>query len=65
MTSISADILNNDYDIPPDKIKMIPHGTHLLPFIDKISLKAKYGFNDKKFFQHLVYWVLGKILKPL
>lgn len=48
MTSISADILNNDYDIPPDKIKVIPHGTHLLPFIDKISLKAKYGFNDKK-----------------
>lgn len=48
MTGISADILNNDYDIPPDKIKMIPHGTHLLPFIDKISLKAKYGFKDKK-----------------
>ena len=48
MTSISADILTNDYDIPSDKIKVIPHGTHLLPFIDKISLKAKYGFNDKK-----------------
>ncbi len=48
MTSISADILNNDYDIPPDKIKVIPHGTHLLPFIDKISLKTKYGFKDKK-----------------
>lgn len=48
MTGISADILVNDYDISSDKIKMIPHGTHLLPFIDKISLKAKYGFKDKK-----------------
>lgn len=48
MTGISADILVNDYDISSDKITVIPHGTHLLPFIDKISLKAKYGFKDKK-----------------
>lgn len=48
MTDISADILSNDYGIPSDKIKMIPHGTHLLPFIDKSSLKEKYGFKDKK-----------------
>jgi len=48
MTGISADILINDYDISSDKITVIPHGTHLLPFIDKISLKAKYGFKDKK-----------------
>ena len=48
MTGISADILSNDYHIPAYKIKVIPHGTHLLPFIDKASLKAKYGFKDKK-----------------
>lgn len=48
MTSISADILSNDYDIPLDKITVIPHGTHLLPFTDKISLKEKYGLKDKK-----------------
>ncbi|MDR6919794.1 glycosyltransferase [Chryseobacterium sp. 2987] len=48
MTGISADILSNDYDIPFEKIIMIPHGTHLLPFIDKISLKTKYGLKDKK-----------------
>lgn len=48
MTDISADILSNDYDIPFEKIIMIPHGTHLLPFIDKISLKTKYGLKDKK-----------------
>lgn len=48
MTGISADILSNDYDIPTDKIRVIPHGTHLLPFIDKTSLRTKYGFKDKK-----------------
>lgn len=48
MTGISSDILSNDYDIPSDKITVIPHGTHLLPFIDKVSLKTKYGLKDKK-----------------
>lgn len=48
MTRISADILSNDYDIPPEKITVIPHGTHLLPFTDKIALKEKYGLKDKK-----------------
>lgn len=48
MTDISAGILSKDYDIPSDKIKVIPHGTHLLPTIDKTSLKEKYGFKDKK-----------------
>jgi len=48
MTSISADILSNDYDIPIDKITVIPHGTHLQPFTDKIALKEKYCLKDKK-----------------
>lgn len=48
MTSISADILSNDYEIPPDKITVIPHGTHLLPFTDKIALKEKYNLKNKK-----------------
>ncbi|WP_276877403.1 glycosyltransferase [Chryseobacterium joostei] len=48
MTGISSDILSNDYDISSDKITVIPHGTHLLPFIDKVSLKTKYGLTDKK-----------------
>ncbi|MFY7814933.1 MAG: glycosyltransferase, partial [Chryseobacterium taeanense] len=48
MTSISADILLNDYDIHPDKITVIPHGTHLLPFVDKIILKEKYNLKNKK-----------------
>ncbi|MDP9955416.1 glycosyltransferase involved in cell wall biosynthesis [Epilithonimonas hungarica] len=48
MTSISADILSNDYEISSDKITVIPHGTHLLPFTDKIALKEKYDLKDKK-----------------
>ncbi|WP_082140542.1 glycosyltransferase [Chryseobacterium sp. FH2] len=48
MTGISAHILSNDYDIPFDKIKVIPHGTHLLPFTNKVSLKEKYQLQDKK-----------------
>ncbi|MPS72352.1 MAG: glycosyltransferase [Chryseobacterium sp.] len=48
MTSISADILSSDYEISPDKITVIPHGTHLLPFTDKIALKEKYDLKDKK-----------------
>ncbi|PRB06063.1 mannosyltransferase [Chryseobacterium sp. MYb7] len=48
MTSISAEILSNDYEIPFDKITVIPHGTHLLPFTDKIALKEKYNLKNKK-----------------
>lgn len=48
MTSISAEILSNDYEILSDKIIVIPHGTHLLPFTDKIALKEKYNLKNKK-----------------
>jgi len=48
MTGISAQILSNDYGIPIDKITVIPHGTHLLPYTNKDSLKVKYGLKDKK-----------------
>ncbi|UZT99086.1 glycosyltransferase [Chryseobacterium fluminis] len=48
MTSISAEILSNDYEIPFDKITVIPHGTHLLTFTDKIALKEKYNLKNKK-----------------
>lgn len=48
MTGISADILLNDYGIAAEKITVIPHGTHLLPFTDKIALKEQYHLRDKK-----------------
>lgn len=48
MTKNSAVILNRDYGVSEAKIKVIPHGTHLVPHLDKAVLKGKYGFSGKK-----------------
>lgn len=48
MTGNSAAILTNEYDIPRQKIEVIPHGTHLIPHKDKNALKKKYGVTGKK-----------------
>lgn len=48
MTKTSAKILVDEYDIPIDKISIIPHGTHLVEHIDKEILKEKYGFEGRK-----------------
>lgn len=42
MTNSSREILSNDYNIPIEKITVIPHGTHLVPYADKFLLKQKY-----------------------
>jgi glycosyltransferase involved in cell wall biosynthesis len=48
MTNTSAKILINDYDVPPQKITVIAHGTHLVPHADKELLKKKYHLSGKK-----------------
>lgn len=48
MTNSSSNILINDYEIPPDKIIVIPHGTHLVPHADKEILKKEYGLSGKR-----------------
>ncbi len=48
MTKSSARILNDDYGVEPAKISVIPHGTHLVPHVDKLFLKRKYNLADKK-----------------
>jgi glycosyltransferase involved in cell wall biosynthesis len=48
MTENSATILNRDYGVSEAKISVIPHGTHLVPHLDKAVLKEKYGFVGKK-----------------
>jgi glycosyltransferase involved in cell wall biosynthesis len=48
MTKNSADILNRDYGISEAKISVIPHGTHLVPHLDKAVLKEKYGLVGRK-----------------
>jgi glycosyltransferase involved in cell wall biosynthesis len=47
MTNISAEILNLDYGIEIEKIKVIPHGTHLVSHSDKNILKRKFKLQDK------------------
>ena len=48
MTHSSAKVLMNDYNVPQEKITVIPHGTHLVPHSDKELLKIKYKLSGKK-----------------
>jgi len=48
MTNSSAGILTRDYGILQEKITVIPHGTHLIPHLDKRFLKNKYKLTGKK-----------------
>lgn len=48
MTRNAALILQNQYEIDSRKISIIAHGTHLVPPIDRNTLKAKYHFSNKK-----------------
>ena len=48
MTHRSAEILQHDYQLDPEAIVVIPHGTHLTPWQDPVQLKEKYGLGGKK-----------------
>ncbi|CAH0997955.1 hypothetical protein EMA8858_04090 [Emticicia aquatica] len=48
MTQSSAKILSNDYSVNKKKITVIPHGTHLVPHLDKDFLKKKYNVSGRK-----------------
>jgi len=48
MTHTSSNILQKEYQIKADKINIIPHGTHLVPQLDKKILKEKYNFPGRK-----------------
>ncbi|UCA61784.1 glycosyltransferase [Chryseobacterium rhizoplanae] len=48
MTDSARKILEDDYLIEPEKIVIIPHGTHLVENIDKNLLKEKYGHQNRK-----------------
>lgn len=47
MTHSAAKILSNDYGVTPEKITVIPHGTHLVPHFDKAILKEKYKLTGR------------------
>ena len=46
MTKLSANILENEYSISQEKIKIIPHGTHLIKPLSP-TLKEASPFKDK------------------
>lgn len=48
MTNGASEILTRDYIVEKSKICVIPHGTHLVPHLDKNILKEKYGLQNKK-----------------
>ncbi|WP_298155987.1 glycosyltransferase [Flavobacterium sp.] len=48
MTHSSNKLLTRDYGIAPDKITVIPHGTHLVKFTDKDVLKKKHRLSGRK-----------------
>lgn len=48
MTKNSAKILKSAYGIQTHKVEVIQHGTHLVPHLNKESLKLKYGLQGKK-----------------
>lgn len=47
MTRSSAEMLGKDYDVPAERISVIPHGTHLVPHSDKKLLKQKYNLTGR------------------
>lgn len=48
MTNNAAGILTTDYGVPREKITVIAHGTHLVPHLDRPTLKEKYGISGRK-----------------
>lgn len=48
MTANAAKILIEHYQVPEYKITVIPHGTHLVPPLDRKKLKQHYQLSNKK-----------------
>ena len=48
MTKNAAEILEHEYDVPPEKISVISHGIHLVPHLSKTQLKKKYSLSGRK-----------------
>jgi glycosyltransferase involved in cell wall biosynthesis len=47
MTNHAAGLLEKEYNIPTEKIRIIPHGTHNTPAISSKLLKLKYDLHDR------------------
>ena len=47
MTRHAGRILTDDYGPPLDKIEVIAHATHLVPHMNKASLRTRYGLEGE------------------
>jgi len=47
MTNISKEILIREYEIAEEKISMIPHGIHSMPYTSSAKPKSALGFSKK------------------
>jgi glycosyltransferase involved in cell wall biosynthesis len=47
MTELSAHLLETDYEIKPQKIQVIPHGTHLLSHVNREELKLNFDLQGR------------------
>ena len=63
MTRNSEGILVTDYEIEPSRITVIPHGTHLVPHLDKSVLKEKYKLSGRKVFSTFGLLSAGKSIE--
>jgi glycosyltransferase involved in cell wall biosynthesis len=48
MTENSSQVLEHFYEVPKEKISVIPHGTHLVTHPDKDILKEKFNLDGRK-----------------
>jgi hypothetical protein len=65
MTHASAKLLEQDYGILKNKITVIPHGTHLVKYIDKRSFKRKIQIIRQKNNFYIWFAQLWKIYRNL
>ena len=48
MTHNSVELLEKYYEISPEKLEVVPHGTHLVKYENRDQLKLKYDLAGKK-----------------
>lgn len=63
MTQSSSNILIRDYNIKKSKIRVIPHGTHLIKHGDRDILKVKYGLQEKSVLSTFGFLGSGKSIE--
>ena len=63
MTQSSTNILIKDYNIKKSKIRVIPHGTHLVKHVDRDILKVKYGLQGKSILSTFGFLGSGKSIE--